>query len=146
MGEITKQINFQAPLDRVWSIWTDVEKTPQWVFGVQESAITSPGKEGKGLCWSEKCLFGKKVIQMDHEITEWKPKERIVIQTGLPMGGTMERTAVFQETREGVQVTIRLEWDLGIVGAFFDEGKLHHLMEKSFDETAAQWKVQAQRV
>ena len=144
MGQIQKQLFFSAPLEKVWEIWTDVEKTPEWVEGVQESTLTSCAREGKGLSWNEKCLFGKKVVQMDHEMTEWEPFKKTVIRTGLPMGGSMERTAEFCRTPEGAEVNIQLEWDLGMVGAFFDEDKLRHMMEKSFDETAAKWKAKAE--
>ena len=145
MGEISKQLFFNAPLEKVWSIWTAVDKTPEWVEGVQESRRTGIVKEGKGLEWQEKCQFGSKVIQMDHEFTEWDLMKRAVIRTGLPMGGSMERTADFKSTPEGgTEVKAFLEWDLGMIGAFFDEDKLRHMMEKSFDQTAAKWKARAE--
>lgn len=144
MGQISKQIIFSAPLEKVWKVWTNVESTPEWVEGVQTSKITSTVREGKGLSWNEQCVFGKKVIQMDHEFTEWTDKKRTVIHTGLPMGGFMDRTVEFKSTGQGTEVEVVLEWDLGIVGAFFDEDKLHHMMEKSFDLTAAKWKSKAE--
>src|SRR3989338_2065953 len=145
MGEISKQLFFKTPLEKVWNIWTDVEKTPEWVEGVQESRRTGIVKEGKGLEWQEKCQFGSKVIQMDHEFTEWDPLKRVVIHTGLPMGGSMDRSADFKATPEGAEVKVLLEWDLGMIGAFFDEDKLRHMMEKSFDQTAAKWKARAEQ-
>ena len=145
MGEISKQIFFNATLSRVWQIWTDVEKTPEWVYGVQESRPTGLVKEGKGAEWQEKCQFGSKVIQMDHEFTEFEPLKKTVIRTGLPMGGSMERTAEFKESPQGTEVNVLLEWDLGMIGAFFDEDKLRHMMGKSFDETARKWKEKAEQ-
>ena len=144
MGQIQKQLFFNAPVEKVWKIWVDVEKTPEWVEGVQESRLTSSAREGKGLSWIEKCLFGKKVIQMDHEVTEWEPGKRIVIHTGLPMGGTMDRTAEFSTAPQGAEVNVLLEWDLGMIGAFFDEDKLQHMMEKTFDLTVRKWKAKAE--
>jgi uncharacterized membrane protein len=144
MGRIQKQLFFNVPLERVWQVWVNVEKTPEWVEGVQESKITSSVREGKGLEWKEKCLFGKQVIQMDHEIEEWEPLKHTLTHTGLPMGGTMETSADFRETPQGTEVQVALEWDLGIVGAMIGEEKLHHMMEKSFDLTAAKWKAKAE--
>ena len=140
MGQIQKQLFFTAPLEKVWQVWVDVAKTPEWVEGVTESKITSSLHEGKGLAWEEKCLFGKKMIQMDHEMIEWEPPKRVVIHTGLPMGGSMDRTAEFKPASQGTEVNILLEWDLGIVGAMIGDEKLQHMMEKSFDLTAAKWK------
>lgn len=144
MGSIEKKLFFNAPVERVWKVWVDVEKTPEWVEGVQESRVTSPAREGKGFSWSEKCLFGKKLIQMEHEFSDWEPLKRSVIRTGLPMGGTMERACEFAPAAGGTEVSVHLEWDLGLVGAFFDEDKLAHMMEKSFDLTAEKWKTRAE--
>ena len=130
MGSLQRQIFFNAPLAKVWKIWTDVEKTPEWVEGVQESKITSPVREGKGLCWKEKCLFGKQVIQMDHELKECEPLKKTFTSTGLPMGGMMETTAEFKEARGGTEANLLLEWDLGMVGAMIGEEKLQHMMGK----------------
>ena len=144
MGEISKQLFFKAPLDKVWKVWVDVEKTPEWVEGVQESQITSQTREGKGLAWKEKCLFGKTVIQMDHEMIEWEPEKKTAIHTGLPMGGFMDRTAEFKTSSEGTEVNIQMEWDMGIAGAMIGEDKLHHMMEKSFGLTVSKWKAKAE--
>ena len=145
MPQISKQIFFNAPLEKVWNIWVGVERTSAWVYGVQESKVESAGEKGLGFCWSEKCAFGKKVIQMDHKFTEWQPLKRTVISTGLPMGGTMERVADFTVSPQGTEANVSMEWDLGMVGAFFDEDKLTHMMQKSFDETARQWKELAEK-
>ncbi len=145
MGQIIKQLFFKAPLEAVWRVWTDVAKTSEWVEGVQESRITGPVKEGKGLSWQEKCLFGKNVIQMDHEFVEWEPGKRTLTRTGLPMGGSMECRAEFCRTDQATQVDLELEWDMGMVGAFIGEEKLQHMMEKTFNLTAEKWKARAER-
>jgi carbon monoxide dehydrogenase subunit G len=144
MGQISKQIFFNAPVEKVWKIWTDVEKSPEWVEGVQESKITSAVREGKGLSWKEKCVFGKQTIQMDHEMKEWEPFKKTMARTGLPMGGMMETTADFRQTPNGAEVNLTVEWDLGFVGSMIGEEKLHHMMEKSFDATAVKWKAKAE--
>ena len=144
MGQVQKQLFFKAPVEKVWKIWTDVEKTPEWVEGVQESKITSFVKEGKGLEWAEKCLFGKQVIQMDHEIKEWDPLKKTFARTGLPMGGSMETTAEFKTGAQGTEVTLSVEWDLGMVGMLIGEDKLQHMMEKSITLTTDKWKAKAE--
>lgn len=151
MGQITQQIFFNASVEKVWKIWTDVEKTPEWVEGVSESRITSPVREGKGLAWDEKCLFGKKEIQMGHQFVEFDREKKTRTETGLPMGGTMETIAEFRvgtvcepPLQQTTEVTIQLEWDLGIVGAMIGDDKLQHMMEKSFNLTVEKWKSKAE--
>ena len=144
MGSIQKQIFFNAPLEKVWKVWTDVEKTPEWVEGVQESRITSPVREGRGLEWSEKCLFGKQVIQMDHEMKEWDAQKKTFARTGLPMGGSMETAAEFKPSAQGTEVNLSVEWDLGMVGMIIGEDKLQHMMEKALSLTGEKWKAKAE--
>ena len=144
MGSISKQIFFNASLDRAWKIWTDVEKTPEWVEGVQSSKITSVVREGKGLEWEEKCVFGKQTIQMDHVVKECDPQKKMFTRTGLPMGGSMETTAEFKPSAQGAEVNLLVEWDLGMVGMMIGEDKLQHMMEKSLDATVQKWKTKAE--
>ena len=156
MGSLSKQIFFNAPLEKVWKIWTDVEKTPEWVEGVQSSKITSPIKEGKGLEWEEKCVFGKQTIQMDHAMKEWDVLKKTFARTGLPMGGSMETTAEFRSVGAGsprpgegtsplhTEVNLLVEWDLGMVGMMIGEDKLHHMMDKALSATTSKWKAKAE--
>ena len=146
MGAISKQIFFNAPVEKVWKIWADVEKTPEWVEGVQESKIVSNVREGKGLEWQEKCLFGKQVIQMDHRVKEWEPLKKTFYMTGLPMGGTMETTAEFKPSPQGTEVNLQAEWDLGMVGMMIGEDKLHHMMDKALTLTSEKWKSKAEGI
>ncbi len=144
MGSLSKQIFFNAPLEKVWKIWTDVEKSPEWVEGVQSSKITSHEREGKGLEWEEKCLFGKQVIQMDHEMKEWEPLKKTYARTGLPMGGSMETTAEFKTSGAVTEANLLVEWDLGMVGMMIGEDKLHHMMDKALNATTEKWKAKAE--
>jgi len=133
--------NFVLPADskKVWQSIADVAATPNWIDGVQASEITSDAKEGVGLSWKEKSAFGKQAVQMDHEITIWEPNKKIKIHSGLPMGGSMDRTMEFTEKGNETEVKATLEWDMGIVGSMIGEDKLRHMLEKSFDQTIANW-------
>ena len=146
MGQISKQIIFDTPLEKVWKVWTDVERTPEWVEGVSASKITSSVREGKGLAWNEKCVFGKQEIQMDHKFIECEPLKKTVTETGLPMGGSMQTVAEFKSNAGGgTQANLQVEWDLGIVGAMIGEDKLQHMVEKSFNATIEKWKTKAEK-
>ncbi|MDP3919624.1 MAG: SRPBCC family protein [Candidatus Omnitrophota bacterium] len=145
MGQIQKQLFFKARLEKVWQIWTDVENTPEWVEGVSESTITSSVRSGRGLGWQEKCLVDERVVQMDHEMIEWEEGKKTKIRTGLPMGGSINREVEFKETKEGTEVNVCLEWDLGMIGAFVQEERVQRIMEKGFDRSAVRWKEKAEK-
>ena len=145
MGEISKQLFINAPLDKVWTIWTDVEKTPQWVDGVQSSRITGFLKEGKGLEWQEKCLIDGRAIDMEHEFTEWELHKKTVTHTKLPMGGFLNRTAEFKTTPQGSEIQFCLQWDLGMMGMLVEADKVHGVLEKSLIKTGEKWKERAEK-
>ncbi len=146
MGQISKHIFFKAPLENVWKVWTDVEKTPEWVDGVKESTVTSATKYGPGLSWDEKCFFSGKLIDVSHKIVVWEEKKKTVIRTGLPMGGSMQRIVEFRPASGGTEANVEIEWDLGIVASFFGEEQLAELMDKNFERTGENWKKKAENV
>ncbi len=144
MGQITKQIFINAPVERVWQIWIDVEKTPEWVHGVKESRLTGMVKQGKGLEWQEKCTLDGRLIEMDHEFVEFDFLKRTVIKTALPMGGSLERVVDFRPTEQGTEINAALSWDLGMISMFVPEEQVRSALDKSFSETSKNWKAKAE--
>lgn len=144
MGQLEKTLLINAPLEKVWGIWIDVAKTPEWVDGVGESHITSVAKSGPGLTWEEHCMIDGKSIPMCHKMVVWEEKKKTVIKTGLPMGGSMERIAEFSVQGDQTQVRLQMEWDLGIAAMFIGEEKLQDILEKNCETTATNWKKRAE--
>lgn len=144
MGQISKQLFFKSPLEIVWKIWTDVEKTPEWVEGVRESRIVSSSKYGPGLTWEEKGLFGTTPVEMEHKMVVWEEKKKTVTRTNLPMGATMEKITEFRETQGQTEVQIQIEWSLGTASIFLSDEKMAEMTEKSLDATAVKWKRHAE--
>lgn len=144
MPQISKQISFKAPLEIVWKIWTDVEKTPEWVEGVGQSKVISSTKYGPGLEWEEKAWFGSTSVDLEHKMVVWEEKKKTVTRTSLPMGATMEKIAEFQGDANESQVQIQVEWSLGVASMFITDEKMADLMEKSLEATAGKWKQKAE--
>lgn len=140
MNSLTKKIKINAALKTVWSILADVKRTPEWVDGVKESERTGAIAEGKGLRWRESCVLGNQHIEVEHEMTVWEPMKKAVIQSSLPMNGSMSRTLVFEEKPEGVEVAIEFLWDLGIAGMLLGEQKVRNILDQSFENTLLNWK------
>lgn len=144
MRSVTKVISFDVPVDPVWKIWLDVEKTPEWVDGVLLSRRMSDEKEGPGLKWREKCVIGQQEIQVDHEITLWLPREKVGVLARLPFGGRTEREVSFKRTAGGCEVTIFMTWNLGIAASFFSDDEMEAMLERSLNRTAQKWKELAE--
>ena len=139
MGQLCKQLFFKAPLEIVWKIWTDVEKTPEWVEGVRESKIVSATKYGPGLTWEEKGLFGSTPVEMEHKIVVWDEKKKTVTRTNLPMGASMEKITEFRGSEEQTEVRIQIEWSLGVASVFISDDKMAEMTQKNLDATAVKW-------
>lgn len=146
MGTISKQVFFKASPQKVWKIWADVEKTPEWVEGVKESKILSDIREGKGLEWEEKCLMGGQTVQMQHEAREWEACKKTAYATKLPMGASMETTAAFTEyAKEETELNIEISWSLGILSMMITDEKFEEMIDKAFTKTLERLKVRAEQ-
>jgi carbon monoxide dehydrogenase subunit G len=145
MNSLTKSILIKAPLEKVWNILGDVSRMSEWVDGVKESDRTGTVREGKGLCWHESCVLDRQHIEVEQEMTVWEPMKKAVIQSKLPMNGSMTRTHFFHEKPEGVEVAVELSWDLGIAGMLLGEQKVKNILDQSFENTLANWKDLAEK-
>ena len=145
MNSLEKKILIKASLGTIWAILADVTRTPEWVDGVKESDRTGSIREGKGTRWHESCELDRQHIEIEQEMTVWEPMQKAVIQSKLPMGGSMTRTLVFHGTPEGVEITVEFVWDLGIAGMLLGEQKVRNILDQSFDNTLANWKELAEK-
>ena len=145
MNSLKKQILIKASLEKIWAILADVARTPEWVDGVKESERTGAMREGKGLRWREACVLDRQHIEVEHEMAVWEPMQKAVIQSKLPMNGSMTRTLSFHEKSEGVEVVVEFSWDLGIAGMILGEEKVRNILDQSFENTLANWKDLAEK-
>ncbi|MFH0986083.1 MAG: SRPBCC family protein [Candidatus Omnitrophota bacterium] len=145
MNSLKKQIQIKASLETIWAILADVTRTPEWVDGVKESERTGAIREGKGMRWRESCVLDRQHIEVEHEMKVWEPMSKAVIQSVLPMNGSMTRTLVFSPGQEGVEVSVEFLWDLGIAGMLLGEAKVKNILDQSFENTLANWKDLAEK-
>jgi hypothetical protein len=97
------------------------------------------------MCWRESCVLDRQHIELEHEMTVWDPIRKAVIQSKLPMNGSMTRTLVFIQKPEGVEITAEFLWDLGIAGMLLGEQKVRNILDQSFENTLANWKDLAEK-
>lgn len=145
MASLKKEILIQASPETIWAILADVKRTPEWVDGVQESERTGSLQEGRGMRWKESCVLDRQHIEAEHEIAAWEPFRKALIQTKLPMNGTMTRTITFDQEPGGVRVSVEFVWDLGIAGMLLGEQKVKSILDQSFENTLANWKELAEK-
>ena len=145
MNLLTKNILIKAPLERIWNLLADVTRTPEWVDGVKESERTGAVREGVGMRWRESCVLDRQHIEVEHTMTVWEPMRKAVIQSTLPMNGSMTRALVFETKPDGVEIAAEFRWDLGIAGMILGEQKVRAILDQSFENTLANWKDLAEK-
>ncbi len=145
MNLLTKNILIKAPLERIWNLLADVTRTPEWVDGVKESERTGAVREGGGMRWRESCVLDRQHIEVEHTMTVWEPMRKAVIQSTLPMNGSMTRALVFETKPAGVEIAAEFRWDLGIAGMILGEQKVRAILDQSFENTLANWKDLAEK-
>jgi hypothetical protein len=145
MNSLTKKILIHASLEKIWAILADIIRTPEWVDGVKESERTGAVREGNGMRWRESCVLDRQHIEVEHEMKVWEPMRRAVIQSVLPMNGSMTRTLVLSPKPEGVEIAVEFLWDLGIAGMLLGEEKVRKILDQSFENTLANWKDLAEK-
>ena len=95
--------------------------------------------------WRESCVLDRQHIEAEHEMVAWEPMKLAVIQSVLPMNGSMMRTHVFSEKPDGIEVAVEFGWDLGIAGMLLGEAKVKNILDQSFENTLANWKDLAEK-
>ena len=71
--------------------------------------------------------------------------KKAVIQSSLPMNGSMTRTLFFVSSPGGVEISVEFLWDLGIAGMLLGEQKVRDILDQSFENTLANWKDLAEK-
>jgi len=151
MNTIKLDFEFNAPLEKVWAILADIEKTPEWVHGVKASSVSDEGVARKGFCWEEKVSIDGQNADVRHEFADWEFHKRAVIKTDLPMGGWMRKRFIFSplpsslpagaEKSDGCLLSIEMTWNLGILEMLAGPAKVHTALEKSLNQTLQNWKA-----
>lgn len=143
MNQIKLDVQFDAPLEKVWAILADVTTTPEWVSGVKQSIPVDEGVARKGFCWEEKVSIDGQNADVSHEFVEWQALKNAAIKTSLPMGGWMRKSFHFSDQDGKTSLQIEMTWNLGILEMLAGPAKVYTALEKSLLKTLENWKRRA---
>ena len=73
----TAEITIGKPIDRVWEFVSNIENLALWVEGIEAPEQTPDGPIGAGTTYHSKYNYRGKSFDMDHEIYEFEPPNRL---------------------------------------------------------------------
>ncbi len=105
MATVTVTQHVQAPLERVFEIFTDLRKAPERITGIQSLDVLSPGDVGAGTRFREtRVMFGKEATE-EMQVTEFEPNRSYAVEAD--SHGCLYRSEfVFEPKGDGTDVTM----------------------------------------
>lgn len=124
--EHSVQVEVDAPIDLVWSLWSDLEQMPRWMKWIDSVKIPEDDPDislwtlssgGFEFTWKSRII---KVI--DNQIIQWESVD------GLPNRGAIR----FYDRKESSIVKLTVAYDIpGIVGKIMDNLFLGRIVEST---------------
>lgn len=123
MGKLVNDITINAPVEKIWSILTDLELLDKTDPTVKKSTLISENKTG--LDAKRKVLMQDGKNWFDEKITVFKPNEELVYQLtdcSFPIKG-LKHTYSFQKKGGSTKVQQTMEYTVkfGLLGVLMDK-------------------------
>jgi ribosome-associated toxin RatA of RatAB toxin-antitoxin module len=123
MGKLINSITINAPLDKIWSLLTDLEMLDKLDPTVKKSTLISENRTGPEA--KRKVLMQDGKNWFDEKITLFKPNEALVYQLtdcSFPIKG-LKHTYSFQQEGNRVKVQQVMEYTVkfGVLGVLMDK-------------------------
>ena len=123
MGKLVNEVTINAPIDKVWSILTDLELLDKTDPTVKKATLISDNKTG--LDAKRKVLMQDGKNWFDEKITVFKPNEELVYQLtdcSFPIKG-LKHTYSFQKIGNQTKVQQVMEYTVkfGLLGVLMDK-------------------------
>lgn len=99
--QLSVQVN--APVERVFAIFSDVQKSEEWVKGITKLEMLSDVTSGVGTRWREtRIMFGKEATE-EMEISAYEPNKSYEV-TAENMGMNYHTLFTFTPSGDGTRV------------------------------------------
>lgn len=78
MGYVEAALTIHVPVDVVWNCLNDIDRTPEWVTGLEYAEVTTGGRYGLGSVYADTNRFGLFLQVTPWRITVFEPLTRQV--------------------------------------------------------------------
>ena len=110
-------VTIKAPAEKVFEVWSDVERYPEWAGPVLERRKLTEGPVRIGSMFRAVDQWPGRRMEFDMEITEFEENKRFGARWSEPMAGNW--TSSLTETADGTRLDFEMETRLPPVMRLF---------------------------
>ncbi|MCM1984068.1 SRPBCC family protein [Lyngbya confervoides] len=139
--EHSAQVEVAAPIEQVWSLWSDLEQMPNWMKWIesveiqQDNPDLSRWKLASGAF--EFTWLSRIVRQVNHQLIQWESVD------GLPNQGAIR---FYDRKGAGSVVRLTVSYKIpGIIGSFMDNLFLGNVVESTLQKDLERFRDYALR-
>jgi uncharacterized protein YndB with AHSA1/START domain len=131
---------FDAPIDRVWAVITDVERYPEWWPGVRKAVVPGADKSLRVGQVAELAVRGSLpyTLHFRTEVVEVSPPQRLVLRSTGELTGRGEWTLSAGERGTDVTYLWEVKLDKPGFGLFARLPGIRRLLSRNHDQVMAQ--------
>ena len=111
MGRIIETVEFAAPLERVWKLFTDPEDWAKWNTELSAIRDVRGPFDHAGAGYTQVMRFAGREWLGRWEVVECQPRAWRRVEGTLPFGMPFRGHDRFEESAGGTRVTVEIEWD-----------------------------------
>lgn len=109
MGNIKMSMHIDAPVERVFDAFADLEKAPNRIAGITKLEVLTDGPVGVGTRFRETRIMFKKECTEEMEFTAFQPNEGYTVACA-SCGSLFTSTYLFMPEGDGTRVDVEMEW------------------------------------
>ncbi len=140
MGYATAEKIIHSPIASVWNALNDIDHTPDWVTGLEDAKIETPGPYGKNTIYIDYNRLGSAIQTTAWHVTEFEPMARQVHVSKsnvLPSEMTLLLAPVGRATAVTMIVHYRLLPRLGVISRVLEYLLMNHLLTSVLKQNLA---------
>jgi uncharacterized protein YndB with AHSA1/START domain len=131
MGYVSVSSVIHAPAESVWNALNDIDRTPDWVVGLEAAEIVTEGDYGHGSIYHDHNRLGPFPQVTPWHVTVFDPMAKQVHKsesTSLPTQMTLNLSPAAEGTHLQMIVEYRLLPRLGVISQLFERLVMNRLL------------------
>ncbi len=140
MGYVESAALIHASVETVWQTLNDIDRTPEWVTGLEKAEVITTGVYGAGTIYQDYNRLGPMLQVTPWYITIFEPMTRqihVSESASLPSTMTLTLTPTVEGTRLVMQVEYRCLPRLGLLSRWLEKLLMNQVLKQVIQQNQA---------